>query len=66
MQIKAIIFDLDGMLTNTAQYYYRGWKRLTDELGIPCDRQRNEALRGISRRRSLEQMPRQPLGKRST
>jgi kojibiose phosphorylase len=54
MQIKAIIFDLDGVLTNTAEYHYRGWKRLADELGVPFDRQRNEALRGISRRRSLE------------
>jgi len=54
MQIKAIIFDLDGVLTDTAEYHYRGWKRLADELGIPFDRRRNEALRGISRRRSLE------------
>ena len=56
MQIRAIIFDLDGVLTNTAEYHYRGWKRLADELGVPFDRQRNEALRGISRRRSLEAM----------
>jgi kojibiose phosphorylase len=54
MDIKAIIFDLDGVLTNTAEHHYRGWKRLADELGIPFDRKRNEALRGISRRRSLE------------
>jgi beta-phosphoglucomutase len=56
MQIKAIIFDLDGVITDTAEYHYRGWKQLADELGIPFDRQRNEALRGISRRRSLELM----------
>jgi beta-phosphoglucomutase-like phosphatase (HAD superfamily) len=53
-EIKAIIFDLDGVLINTSEYHYRGWKRLADELGIPFDRQRNEALRGVSRRRSLE------------
>ena len=52
--IKAIIFDLDGVLTNTSEYHYRGWKRLADELNIPFDRERNEALRGVSRRRSLE------------
>ena len=52
--IKAIIFDLDGVLTNTSEYHYRAWKRLADELGIPFDRRRNEALRGVSRRRSLE------------
>jgi len=54
MSIKAFIFDLDGVLTNTSDYHYRAWKRLADELGIPFDRQRNEALRGVSRRRSLE------------
>jgi kojibiose phosphorylase len=54
VDIKAIIFDLDGVLTDTAEYHYRGWKWLADELGIPFDRQRNEALRGVSRRRSLE------------
>ncbi|MCX7683080.1 MAG: beta-phosphoglucomutase [Anaerolineae bacterium] len=52
--IKAFIFDLDGVLTDTAEYHYQAWKRLADELGIPFDRQRNEAMRGVSRRRSLE------------
>jgi kojibiose phosphorylase len=55
-KIRAIIFDLDGVLTNTSEYHYRAWKRLADELGIPFDRQRNEALRGVSRRRSLERL----------
>lgn len=54
MGIKAFIFDLDGVLTDTSEYHYRAWKRLADELGIPFDRKRNEALRGVSRRRSLE------------
>ncbi len=54
MRIKAFIFDLDGVLTDTSEYHYRAWKRLADELGIPFDRGRNEALRGVSRRRSLE------------
>jgi kojibiose phosphorylase len=53
-EIKAVIFDLDGVLTSTAEYHYRAWKQLADELGIAFDRQRNEALRGVSRRRSLE------------
>jgi len=52
--IAAFIFDLDGVLTDTAEYHYRGWKRLADELGLPFDRQRNEPLRGIPRHRSLE------------
>jgi beta-phosphoglucomutase len=42
------------VLTDTAEYHYQGWQRLADELGIPFDRERNEALRGVSRRRSLE------------
>lgn len=53
MSIRGFIFDLDGVLTDTAEYHYRGWKRLADELGIPFTREENEALRGISRRESL-------------
>jgi beta-phosphoglucomutase len=53
MSIKAFIFDLDGVLTDTAEYHYRGWKRLADEEGIPFTREDNEALRGIPRRESL-------------
>jgi beta-phosphoglucomutase len=53
MLIKAFIFDLDGVLTDTAEYHYRGWKRLADEEGIPFTREDNEALRGIPRRESL-------------
>lgn len=53
MQIKGFIFDLDGVLTDTAEYHFRGWKRLADEEGIPFTRQDNEALRGIPRRDSL-------------
>jgi len=51
--IKGFIFDLDGVLVDTAEYHYRGWQRLADEEGFPFDRKANEALRGISRRESL-------------
>lgn len=51
--IKGIIFDLDGVLTDTAEFHYRGWKRLADEEGLPFDREANEALRGVPRRESL-------------
>src|SRR4030095_4920368 len=54
MPLHGFIFDLDGVLTDTAEYHYQGWQRLADDLGIPFDRERNEALRGVSRRRSLE------------
>jgi beta-phosphoglucomutase len=51
--IKAFIFDLDGVITDTAEYHFRGWQRLAQEEGLPFTRADNEALRGISRRESL-------------
>jgi beta-phosphoglucomutase len=51
--IRAFIFDLDGVITDTAEYHYRGWKRLADEEGIPFTREDNEHLRGVPRRESL-------------
>ena len=53
MTIRGFIFDLDGVLTDTAEYHYRGWKRLADEEGIPFTREDNEHLRGIPRRELL-------------
>ncbi len=53
LDIRGVIFDLDGVLTETAEYHYRGWQRLADEEGILFDRQANEAMRGLSRRESL-------------
>jgi beta-phosphoglucomutase len=51
--IRAFLFDLDGVLTDTSEYHYLAWKRLADELGVPFGREENEALRGVSRRESL-------------
>jgi beta-phosphoglucomutase len=51
--IQGVIFDLDGVLTDTAEYHYRSWQRLADEVGLPFSRQENEALRGVPRRESL-------------
>ena len=48
--IKAIIFDLDGVITNTSEYHYKAWKRLADDLGIIFNREINEKLRGIPRK----------------
>jgi kojibiose phosphorylase len=53
LDIVALIFDLDGVVTNTSEAHYLAWQRLANEEGLPFDRQRNEALRGISRRESL-------------
>ena len=48
---EAIIFDLDGVLTDTSEYHYKAWKQLADEEGIPLTRLENdEHLRGVSRR----------------
>ncbi len=52
--IKAFIFDLDGVLTDTAEYHYLAWKRMADEEGLTFNRKDNEQLRGVSRRASLE------------
>jgi beta-phosphoglucomutase len=53
LPVLGAIFDLDGVLTDTSEFHYQGWKRLADEEDLPFDRQANEALRGISRRESL-------------
>lgn len=53
MTQRAAIFDLDGVLTDTAELHYQSWQVLADELGLPFDRQANEALRGLSREQSL-------------
>ncbi len=54
MSIHAVIFDLDGVLTDTSEYHYQAWQRLADEEHLPFNRQINEQLRGVSRQRSLE------------
>lgn len=53
MTVRGLIFDLDGVITDTAELHYQAWQRMADESGLPFDRQANEALRGISRRESL-------------
>lgn len=53
-QMEAVVFDLDGVLTDTAKYHYLAWKQLADREEIYFDERINERLKGISRRRSLE------------
>ena len=50
---RALIFDLDGVLTDTAHTHYEAWQRLADEIGVPFDRQVNERLKGVDRMASL-------------
>ncbi len=51
---KACIFDLDGVIVDTAVYHYKAWKRLANELGFDFTEENNELLKGVSRVRSLE------------
>lgn len=53
-KIRACLFDLDGVLVDTAKYHFIAWKQTADSLGIPFDEQDNELLKGVSRRGSLE------------
>jgi beta-phosphoglucomutase len=53
-EIKACIFDLDGVIVDTAVYHYKAWKRLANELGFDFTEESNEKLKGISRTESLE------------
>lgn len=52
--IKAVIFDLDGVIVDTAHYHYVVWQKLAKELGITFTEKENEKLKGVSRMRSLE------------
>lgn len=52
--IHAVIFDLDGVIVDTAHYHYLAWKRLATELGIDLTLEHNELLKGVSRMRSLD------------
>lgn len=52
--ITTYIFDLDGVIVDTAKYHYLAWKELADKLDINFTRQDNELLKGVSRIRSLE------------
>jgi beta-phosphoglucomutase len=53
-RFKAVIFDLDGVITDTARYHYLAWKRLADSQGVHFDEAANEHLKGIDRMGSLD------------
>jgi beta-phosphoglucomutase len=54
MEIKGLIFDLDGVIVNTEHNHYIAWKRTAESLGIPFTEEDNEKLKGISRVDSLK------------
>ena len=53
---KGFIFDLDGVIVDTAKYHYLAWKELANSLGIDFTEKENEQLKGVSRVRSLEKI----------
>jgi beta-phosphoglucomutase len=54
MDLRGCIFDLDGVIVDTARYHYLAWKRLAKEMGFEFTEKDNEALKGVSRMASLE------------
>jgi len=54
MNQKVFIFDLDGVIVDTAKYHYLAWQKLAQQLGIDFTPEHNEELKGVSRVRSLE------------
>ncbi|MCQ9210704.1 beta-phosphoglucomutase [Granulicatella seriolae] len=56
MTVKGFIFDLDGVLTDSAEYHYLAWQELGHKIGIAFDRDFNEQLKGVSRMDSLERI----------
>jgi len=54
MKKKCFIFDLDGVIVDTAKYHYQAWKSLANELGIDFSVEQNEQLKGVSRVDSLK------------
>lgn len=53
-KLSACIFDLDGVIVDTAVHHYKAWKRLANSLGFDFTEEQNEQLKGVSRVRSLE------------
>lgn len=54
MEIKALIFDLDGVIVDTAKYHYIAWKKIANDMGFEFSEHDNERLKGVSRMTSLE------------
>jgi beta-phosphoglucomutase len=56
LQIKACLFDMDGVIVDTAKYHFLAWQRLADSLSIEFTHEHNEQLKGVSRVDSLERI----------
>jgi beta-phosphoglucomutase len=55
-EIKAFVFDMDGVLTETSEQHYLAWKTLAEKLDISINREFNERLKGVSRMESLDEI----------
>lgn len=53
-ELKAVIFDLDGVIADTARFHYQAWKKLASEIGINLTYEFNENLKGVGRMESLD------------
>ena len=53
---QAVLFDLDGVITDTAEYHFLAWEKLAKKIGIEIDREFNENLKGVSREESLRRI----------
>jgi len=56
MKTKGFIFDLDGVIVDTAKYHFLAWKKLANSIGIDFSEEQNEQLKGVSRKASLEKI----------
>ncbi len=56
MMLKAVVFDLDGVITDTAHLHFLAWRTVAQEIGISIDETFNEELKGISRMDSLQRI----------
>ena len=56
MKLQGVIFDLDGVITDTAHLHFQAWQQIAAEIGISIDAQFNESLKGISRDESLRRI----------
>ena len=54
--MKAFIFDLDGVIVDTAKYHFKSWEIIGKQLGFELSKTQNELLKGISREESLEKI----------
>ncbi|MEO5788095.1 HAD hydrolase-like protein, partial [Gelidibacter sp.] len=56
MSKKAFIFDLDGVIVDTAKYHFLAWRKLANSMGFDFTHEQNEQLKGVSRVKSLEKI----------